>query len=288
MTKVILIGTGTPNPDPFRSGPCVAISVDNEIYLVDFGVGLVRRVNEISNKLKNIKVSNLKTAFLTHLHSDHTLGLPDLILTPWILGRKEPLKVYGPKGISNMTRNILSAYEIDINQRINGLEQANKTGCRVDVSEINPGIIYSDKLVSVEAFLVPHGDFEAYAYKFITADKTIVISGDTSPSERLIEKAKGCDILVHEVYYTKGLKTRSSKWQKYHSSVHTSAEELGNIANKIKAKTLVLYHQLFMQENILDEDMAKNNELYKNKILDEIKENYNGFVVYGNDLDVID
>lgn len=287
MTDVILLGTGTPNPDPFRAGPCVAVLYNEEIYIFDFGVGLVRRANEISTKLPNLKISNLKTAFLTHMHSDHTLGYPDLILTPWILGRNTPLKVFGPKGLIDMTNNLIKAYEIDIKQRINGLEQANVTGCKVIVEEISSGVVYTDQHVTVEAFPVVHGDFEAYGYKIITPDKVIVISGDTAPSDSLVESAKGCDILIHEVYYTKGLLTRSEQWQKYHSAVHTSAIELGKLSNLIKPKKLVLYHQLFMQENILDDDMSRNNEIYRSKIIDEIKENYSGIIIYGNDLDII-
>jgi len=285
MTKVILIGTGTPNPDPYRSGPCVGIYTGNKVYLVDFGVGLIRQLNKIASKL-DIKINELNTAFLTHLHSDHTLGYSDLILTPWILGRNTPLQVYGPKGTKEMTNHLLQAYDVDIQQRIHGLEQANTTGYTVDVHSLNEGVIY-DEDIRVEALLVPHGDFESYAFKFITEDKVIVVSGDTAPSERLAVWAKDCDILVHEVYYTEGLKTRSESWQQYHSNVHTSAVELGKIAQQVQPKTLVLYHQLFMQEHILDEDMSKNNLIYKEKILKEIHMNYNGSIVYGEDLMIL-
>ena len=280
MTQLVLIGTGTPNPDPNRSGPCVGIDHNNKLYLVDFGVGLIRRINEIG-----YNISEVDTAFLTHLHSDHTLGLSDLIITPWILGRTNPLKLYGPKGLKDMADFTQKAYKVDIHERIHGLEKANTEGYKVKVEDLHEGLIY-DKDITVEAILVPHGNFESYAFKFI-GDQTIVVSGDTGPSEKLVEFAKGCDILVHEVYYTKGLQTRSPQWQKYHSNVHTSAIELGKIANIVKPKKLVLYHQLFMQENILDEDMEKNDELYKEKIISEIRENYSGDVIYGEDLMII-
>lgn len=287
MTKVILIGTGTPNPDPFRSGPCVGIYANNKMYLFDFGTGLVRNLNKIAHQLEGFKINQLQHAFLTHLHSDHTLGLADLMLTPWILGRQNPLKLYGPKGTKDMADHIYQAYQVDLQQRINGLEKANPTGCQTQVSEIKPGVIYKDE-ITVEAIAVPHGDFESYAYKVTTHDKVIVISGDTAPSETLIERSKGCDILVHEVYYAEGLKTRSPQWQLYHSSVHTSALELGDIASRVQPKTLVLYHQLFMQEDILDEDMTKNNLIYKDKILNEINIKYNGNIVYGEDLMILE
>ncbi len=235
MANVILIGTGTPNPDPLRSGPCVAIEHNSKLYLVDFGVGLIRQINKL-----DIDISQIDTAFLTHLHSDHTLGLSDLILTPWILGRKEPLKLYGPKGLGDMSQHTLKAYELDINERINGLEKANTTGYQVKVTHIDEGLIYDDD-IKVEAIRVPHGNFESYAFKF-TTDNVIVVSGDTAPSDKLTEFAMNCDILVHEVYYTEGLKTRSSQWQQYHAAVHTSAVALGKIANLVQPKKLVLYH----------------------------------------------
>jgi len=286
MTKLVLIGTGTPNPDPYRSGPCVGVYHNDKMYLVDFGVGLVRQINAISKKLNSFKISQLNIAFLTHLHSDHTLGLSDLLITPWILGRTTPLRLYGPKGLDDMSHYITKAYSDDIIQRINGLEKANPTGYKSQVVHIQPGLIY-DEDIKVYAIPVNHGQFESYAYKFVTEDKTIVISGDTAPCDSLVQAALDCDILVHEVYYTKGLESRSPQWQKYHQNVHTSAIELGKIASKIKPKQLVLYHQLFMQENILDEDMTKNNELYKNAILNEVKMHYNGNIIYGEDLMII-
>lgn len=280
MAYVALIGTGTPNPDPFRSGPCVGVVHKDKVYLVDFGVGLIRQINKLG-----FDVSQLNTAFLTHLHSDHTLGLSDLILTPWILGRHTPLELYGPKGLKAMCDHTIKAFELDIKERINGLEKANTTGYMTQVTHIEEGVIYKDD-IKVEALRVPHGNFEAYAFKF-TSDNVIVISGDTAPSKKLEEFSKDCDILVHEVYYTKGLETRSDQWKQYHSSVHTSALALGQMADRIKPKKLVLYHQLFMQEDILNDDMSKNNELYREKILNEIQMYYNGTIVYGEDLMIV-
>ncbi|MBN2794818.1 MAG: MBL fold metallo-hydrolase [Clostridia bacterium] len=286
MTKVILIGTGTPNPDPYRMGPCVLIQYEHQVLLFDAGAGLVRRINEIA-KSNHFSMKDLKHCFITHLHSDHTLGLADLMITPWILGRNEALNFYGPKGLANMVDHIKKAYQIDFHERIHGLEKANETGCTFLVNEIQPGIIY-DNVVTVEAFLVNHGNFEAYGYKITTPDKTIVISGDTAPCKTLISKAKNCDILIHEVYYHEGLKTRSEIWQKYHQSVHTSGIELSKIASEVLPKKLVLYHQLFMQEHILDEDMAKNDYIYKSRILNEVSSYFNGEIIYGKDLMIIE
>ena len=133
-SKVILLGTGNPNPDVDRSGPSVAIIVRSSVYNIDFGTGMVRRAAEAG-----IKITKLCRAFLTHLHSDHTIGFPDLIFTPGVAGRTEPLVVYGPKGIREMTSNIMAAYQVDVDERIRGLEPAESSAYVVDVHEMVEG-----------------------------------------------------------------------------------------------------------------------------------------------------
>ena len=271
MTKVILLGTGTPNADPKRSGPSVAIIVGDSVYVVDFGPGVVRRAVQAG-----ISPSRLTRAFLTHLHSDHTVGYPDLILTPAVIGRIETLEVYGPVGIEAMTNHILEAYKEDIHERITGLEPASQSGYNVKVHEIErdvSGVVYKDDLVSVEVFPVTHGSWPAFGFKFLTPDRTIVISGDTAPSDVLVEKSKDCDILIHEVYSAKALQLQPSDWQRYHTSVHTSSVELAEIASQARPKLLVLYHQLLW--TCSEEDLLK-----------EIRDRYKGEVVSGNDLDI--
>src|SRR2546423_14907777 len=154
-TRVVMLGTGNPSANPDRFGPAVAIVVNNTPYLVDFGPGVVRRAAAAVRKgVAPLAVANLKIAFATHLHSDHTLGYADLILSPWVLGRKEPLEVYGPRGIKAMTDHLLAAYKEDIDIRTNGLEKGNRTGYKVNAHEIKPGIVYKDQNVTVKAFLV--------------------------------------------------------------------------------------------------------------------------------------
>ena len=125
ITKVVFLGTGTPNPDPQHSGNSVAVVVNDTPYIIDFGPGLIRKAAALSpsygGKIRGLETENIKRAFLTHLHSDHTTGYPDLILTPWVMGRDEPLEVYGPEGIKNMTKHILEAYKEDIRIRLYGL-----------------------------------------------------------------------------------------------------------------------------------------------------------------------
>lgn len=279
-TKVILLGTGTPNPDPRHSGCSVAIVVGETPYIIDFGPGLIRKAAALSpqfgGSIKALNVENIKRAFLTHLHSDHTVGYPDLILTPWVMGRNEPLEVYGPEGIVNMTNHILKAYEDDIKYRLYGLEPANNEGWRVIAHEIGEGKIYQDKNISVEAFLVNHGSWpNAYGFRFTTPDKVIVISGDTAPSENVVDFSKNADILIHEVYYQKGFEQKNEFWKTYHSKNHTSTYELGEMANRAKPNLVILYHILFW--GAAEEDLLK-----------EISEKYTGKVVVGADLAVFE
>ena len=187
-TKLVLLGTGTPNACTNASGPASAVVVGDRAYLVDFGPGVVRQAAKAyRDGIDALRPDRLTVAFCTHLYTDHTAGYPDLIFTPWVLERPEPLQVYGPRGIRSMTDHILQAYGVDIDFRLHGFEKANEQGYRVMATEIEPGIVYQDDRVSVEAFPVSHGTLESYGYRFTTADKVIVISGDTRSEEHTSE-----------------------------------------------------------------------------------------------------
>lgn len=273
-SKIVLLGTGTPNAEPDRSGPSVAIVADGTPYLVDFGPGVVRRAAAAAEAgIDALEAKNLTRAFLTHLHSDHTTGYPDLILTPWGLERDEPLEVYGPVGTRAMTEHLLAAYREDIKARLDGPEPINDQGYVVNVHEFEPGVTYEDSNVRLEAFAVSHGPIPAFGFKFHTPDRTIVISGDTAPTEAMVEASLGCDVLLHEVYSAVRLEKRSAAWQRYHSAVHTSSHELADIASRARPGLLILYHQLFWGAS--EEDL-----------LSEIRARYDGEVVSGNDLEV--
>ncbi len=274
-SQIVLLGTGNPGPDPDKCGPSLAIVVNDVPYIVDFGPGVVRRAAAAAKLgVHGLSPSNLKHAFLTHLHSDHTTGYPDLIFTPWVCGRDEALKVFGPKGLSHMTDHILAAYEADIDQRLNGLEPANTDGYQVECQEIKPGLCYEDENVEVHAFAVSHGSWPAYGYKFICPDRTIVISGDTCLNNNVAKAAKGCDVLIHEVCSGMGLMMRSPEWQKYHSSYHTLAYELGELATEAKPGLLVLVHQLL--QGVSEADLLR-----------EVRSTYSGPVISGKDLDIL-
>lgn len=274
-TRLVLLGTGTPNNDPDRSGPALAIIVRGSVYLVDAGPGVVRRTGAARRQgVAALRVDSLTRVFITHLHHDHTLGLADLMFSPWTLGRTVPLEVYGPPGIRAMTDHLAQAYAEDVRIRIAGLEPANTTGYGAHAHEITPGVVYRDANVTVTAFAVPHGAWPlALGYKFETADRTIVVSGDTRASVAIAAQCRGCDILVHEVYSQEGWEKLSADWQRYHAASHTSAVDLGRIAATAQPKLLVLYHQLPWSSTA-------------EEILREVRRSFSGRVVYGNDLDV--
>src|SRR5262245_42675390 len=274
-TQIVLLGTGTPNADPDRSGPAIAVVAGDTPYVVDCGPGVVRRASAANRKgIKGLSVENLRRLFITHLHSDHTAGYPDFLFTPAVLERDAPVEVYGPAGTRALNEHIFKAYAEDIKIRLHGLEPAKPRGYVVNVHEIKPGTIYHDENVTVKAFYVKHGGWKyAYGFRFETPDRTVVISGDCAPGESVMEACNGCDVLIHEVYSTAGFARRPPEWQRYHSSFHTSSKELAGLATKARPGLLVLYHQLLWG-------------VTPEHLLGEIKEGYSGAVVSGNDLDV--
>ena len=201
--RVVLLGTGTPGADPDRWGPAVAIVAGDQSYLVDAGPGVVRRAAAAARErqLPALTAARLTRVFITHLHSDHTLGLPDLMLSPWVLGRPVPLDVYGPKGIAEMASSVEHAYQADIDMRLHGGEPQTTQNYHAVTHDVAAGPVYRDALVTVDAIAVAHGTWaEAFGYRFRGDGRTVVISGDTRPTDALVDACRGCDVLVHEVY----------------------------------------------------------------------------------------
>ncbi len=275
-TQLVMLGTGNPNPDPERAGPALAVVVGDAAYLVDTGPGVVRRAAEAERRgVTALRQPNLRIVFLTHLHSDHTLGLPDLILSPWVLERDIPLAVYGPPGTRAMLRNLEEAYAVDIRRRQDGWQPQNTTGWRAIAYHVDDGLVYADSNVRVTAFRVPHGNWpDAFGYRFETRDRVIVVSGDTRESEEVVRACDGCDVLVHEVYSDAGFARLPADWRRYHGSFHTSASALASVARRARPRLLVLTHTLTW------------GGVPRDSILAEVRRGYGGRIVLANDLDI--
>ena len=283
-TQVVLLGTGTPPADPDRSGAATAVIVNGTAYLIDFGAGVVRRAKSavVDRGIAALDPVKLRVVFVTHLHSDHTVGYPDLILTPWVLGRRVPLEVYGPRGIKTMTDHVLAAYAEDFAARTRDRQLftvgAFPEGHAVNAHEIEPGVVYKDANVSVTAFATKHA-MESFGYRFDAPDRSIVISGDTNPTQATIDACNGCDVLIHEVL-THDWLTRRPDFHAYAARHHTTTSQLVELANKARPKLLVLYHASISLRPAVDSERSSPAVL-----LAEMA-GYKGLVVVGRDLDV--
>ncbi len=276
-TKVILLGTGSPSCLPHKYQSSAAVIVDDQPYIIDCGGGTMQRLGDAAGKyaLPGLAFSQLTRLFITHLHPDHTVGLADFLIAPWVKGRVNSVQIFGPQKLEQMIRGLLTLYEPGIAEHRDGLA-AIEGEIEVAVSEINAGVIFQDEKVTVEAFPVSHGNLESYGLKFSTPDGTIVFSGDTRPVPELLEHAAGCDLLIHEVYNEATLQRRSKKWVNYFRAAHTSTHELAEIAHQTQPKLLVTTHNIYFPPE--DEDST----------LKEITDRYDGPVVFGRDLDLFE
>lgn len=282
-TKIVMLGTGTPIPDPDRSGPAVAIVVDSVAYLFDAGSGVMRRASAAGRA--GIEAfapprpgaqpnPRFEKIFITHLHSDHTLGLADAIFTPWIQGKRLPVDIYGPTGLNYLVQTILDGNAEDIRERVASPGGPTREGWQARVHEVAPGEVFRDARVTVRAFQVPHSEWpNAYGYRIDTPDRSIVISGDTRESDVLAQACNGCDVMIHEVMSDSGFKTVAPGRQPYHAAAHTGAAAVGRVATKGKAKLLVLTHLLFFGAT-------------EEQLLREVRATFAGRVVVAKDLDV--
>lgn len=237
--EIILLGTGYPRPDPERAGPSTAVVVNSKVFVVDTGRGVTMRLWATGHPLRNIR-----GVFLTHLHSDHTSGLPDLFNTSWIFGRSTPLELYGPPGTQEMAGAMVQFFAVDIPIRRDLTEMNPAAGATVNPHVVREGVVYKDDDVTITAFRVNHEPVEhAFGYRFDAGGRSVVISGDTRLSENLIRFAKGADILIHEAYLPEHFdRVDSPEVAARLKAYHTSAEEAGQVATRAEVKMLVLSH----------------------------------------------
>jgi ribonuclease Z len=265
--KVTLLGTGTPQPIMERFGPSILVQAGNENLLFDAGRGCLQRLRQL-----NIPYSKLNALFLTHLHSDHIVGLPDLWLTGWLVSeRLTPMPVYGPAGTADMVKYLQLAFAYDLKIRSED-DKVMAEGSKLLVTEIKQGTIYDKNGVKVIAFDVDHFPVvPAFGYRIEYKGHSVVLSGDTRFSENLIKFAQGTDLLVHEVIIAPDTMSKSDP--KYHILAHhTTAEQAGRVFSEVKPKLAAFSH------------ISKLYGLNEDDILKSTRINYQGPLVVGKDL----
>jgi ribonuclease Z len=252
----ILLGTGFPRPDPNHAGAATAIVAGDGWFVVDAGRGATMRI-----AATDLDYAQLRAVFVTHLHSDHTAGLPDLFDTSWQFGRKtRPFELYGPRGIARLSHAMLEFFAEDIHIRRDLMEKHPAIGATIKTHVVSEGVVFDDGVVKVTAFAVDHRPVvPAFGYRFDSGGKSIVVSGDTRPTPNLIKFAKGADVLILEAYLPEHfLKVDTPEVAKRLMSYHTSAEEAGVIARDAGVKTLVLTHLIPAgQEEVFRERAAR-------------------------------
>jgi ribonuclease Z len=231
--RVTLLGTGTPFPSAERFGSAILVEVAGKKLLFDCGRGVVIRLTEAGVDPKDID-----GLFVTHLHSDHVVGIPDLWLSGWFLGRSKPLPIWGPQGTSSMAKHLAQAFAFDIRVRQDGPDPLPAKGVEIDAKDVAQGEIYNDGTTRVSAFLVDHGAVKpAFGYRVDSKDHSVVISGDTKFCRNLVDFAKGTDCLIHVAW--------SADWKNPTPPSKrslASAEDVGRVFAMVKPKLGIIYH----------------------------------------------
>lgn len=242
--QVTLLGTGNPRPNMERFGPSILVEAGTHRIVIDAGRGSSQRLFEIGAREALVGVEAL---FLTHLHSDHVVGLPDLWLTSWVFGRAKSLEVFGPPGTAEMSGHLQQAFKWDVDMRSKD-EGFPLEGVRLSARDVQPGVAFDRDGLRVTAFAVEHGGVitPAYGYRVDYQGRSVAFSGDTKLFEPLVEHAKGVDVIVHEVISPE-VEMRRAQVQGAHAierviSHHTSPEQAGTIFARIKPRLAVYSH----------------------------------------------
>jgi ribonuclease Z len=271
--RVTLLGTGGPPPVMDRFGPSTLVQCGGENLLFDAGRGAIQRMFQIQVPLKDVHA-----VFLTHLHSDHIVGIPDLYLTGWVNGRRElPFRIWGPFGTKDMMTHMQKAFDFDIKIRLSD-DRASPQGILIQSHDITEGVVYQRNGVKVTAFEVDHPPIKpAFGYRIDYGGHSVVISGDTRASENLIRHSKGVDVLIHEVVVPDSLiRARyDSERMKVILNHHTTPEDAGDLFNKIQPKLGVFSHVILPSAT-------------KEEIIPPVRKKFSGRVELGEDLMVIE
>jgi ribonuclease Z len=272
--RVTLLGTGVPTPVMERFGPATLVEAGGEILLFDAGRGVLQRLFQLQKPLKE-----MRAVFLTHLHSDHIVGLPDLWLTGWLTGRPEaPLHVWGPRGTRAMMTYLDLAFQYDIRIRLYD-DRTPPEGVVVLAEDIAEGLIFERNGVRVTAIEVDHSPIQpSFGYRIDYAGRAVVISGDTRFSEHLIQQAQGADVIIHEIIAAGLMRARTGANPASLEAViahHTTPEQAGEVFARVRPRLAVYTHIIPVTATADD-------------LVPPTRQTYTGPLEVGEDLMVID
>ena len=242
--QITLLGTGNPRPSLERFGPSILVEAGGQRLLIDAGRGAAQRLFQIGQR---DALTGLDAVLLTHLHSDHTVGIPDVWLTPWIFGRARALPLLGPAGTADMARHLTHAYAWDIATRQKD-EGFPADGVRLDGRDVTPGVVWNRDGVTVTAFAVDHGAFAtpAFGYRIAAGGRSVVVSGDMRFDERFVDHARGADVVITEVISpeveARRAQVRDPKALERILARHISPEQAGTLFSRIKPRLAVFTH----------------------------------------------
>jgi ribonuclease Z len=277
LLKVTLLGTGVPIPSPERFGPSTLIEAGDQKLLVDAGRGASIRLYQLG-----VPMGRLDALLLTHYHSDHTSGIPDVWLTGWLTShfgtRTKPFRVIGPTGARTLMENLERAYALDIKIRIAD-EKLPPEGIAVEVEEYDhDGVVYERNGLKVIAFEVDHGDVikPAYGYRIEYAGRAAVLSGDTRYNENVIKHGKGADLLVHEVAAARPELMREAYIQRIVAH-HVTPQEAGRVFAQARPKLAAYTHFVMLAS-------AQVTAPSLDDVVAQTRQTYDGPLALGEDL----
>jgi ribonuclease Z len=260
--RVTLLGTGSPVLSVTRFGPSILVEAGDQTLVFDAGRGAAQRLAQLG-----VSLDRINAVFLTHLHSDHVVGLPDLWLTGWVLARRTvPWELLGPTGTAAMAAHLAQAFAFDIDIRVKGGGQ-NPAGARLAARDIQPGVVYERGGVKVTAFLVDHGLVApALGYRVEYEGRTVVLSGDTRFSPNLIAMARGVDLLVHEVVLAPADVGPSAPYYRAFM-LHTTPEQAAEVFTRARPALAVYSHIVVFGGSDEAEIMSRTRRGYAGPVL---------------------
>ena len=267
---VTLLGTGTPRPEAERGSAAVLVEAGAQKLLFDAGRDVARRIYQLS-----LDYNTVDKVFITHLHYDHIIGLPDLMLSGWVFQRAKPIQLWGPSGSKAHIEHIQKAYHTDIDLRKEHTHLPEQ-GVHIEVHEISEGIVYDQHGLTVKAILVDHGVVKpAFGYRVDYKGRSLVISGDTRYSESIAKHAKDVDLLIHEIADASDALLKNNPRLRNVLAYHTRPADLSRLLQQTHPRQTVLVHALIFGKQRSD-------------VLSEIRALYQGAVMFGEDLTAFD